>query len=106
MPILVVEGHHYTNNWIKTEQKINQDALEAAQSAAVAAFQARFPNLHYAAAQGKLGSEPDVQQDSTGGVGVHPAGTPAYGRVRRGEAPGAQNLIKIKSKQGAGLLDS
>ena len=72
VPILVVEGHAYTNNWIKTEQKINQGALATAQAAAVKALQARFHNLHYASAQGKLGDDPDVAQDSTGGIGVHP----------------------------------
>ena len=72
VPILVVEGHEYTNNWIKSEQKINQDALETAQAAAVKALQPRFPNLHYASARGKLGNDPDVTQDSTGGIGVHP----------------------------------
>eukprot|EP01052_Picozoa_sp_SAG31_P058917 SAG31_NODE_18269_length_641_cov_1.828413_2_plen_62_part_00 len=36
------------------------------------ALQARFPNLHYASAKGKLGGDPDVAQDSTGGIGVHP----------------------------------
>jgi hypothetical protein len=72
VPILIIEGHEYTNNWIKTEQKINQRALAEAQRSAVAGLQARFPNLHYSAAEGKLGGDVDVAQDSTGGVGVHP----------------------------------
>ena len=31
VPILIIDGQEYTNNWIKTAQKINQDALAAAQ---------------------------------------------------------------------------
>jgi hypothetical protein len=69
---LSLSGARYTNNWIKTEQQINQDALASAQRSAVANLQARFPNLHYAAAEGKLGGDVDVAQDSTGGIGVHP----------------------------------
>ena len=72
VPILILEGHSYTNNWIKTEQQRNQDALAKAQAAAVAKMRGRFPNLHYASAAGKLGVDGDVAQDSTGGIGVHP----------------------------------
>lgn len=72
VPILIVEGHEYTNNWIKVEQKANQDALEIAQAKAVKALQNRFHNLHYASAKAKLGDDLDVVQDSTGGIGVHP----------------------------------
>ena len=70
-PILVLEGHEYTNNWIAPQQAANQDGLCGAQRSAFDSLQGRVPNLHYAGSAGKLGGGA-VAQDSTGGIGVHP----------------------------------
>ena len=70
-PILVLEGHEYTNNWIAPQQAANQDGLCGAQRSAFDSLQGRVANLHYAGSAGKLGGGA-VAQDSTGGIGVHP----------------------------------
>ena len=73
-PILVLEGHLYTNNWIKLGQQAQQLALNAAQRSAVEAAQkAGDTKLFYLGAEGKLGDDAGVAMDSTGGIGVHPS---------------------------------
>ena len=57
---------------IKTAQAANEDGLCSAQHAAVTKLQATVPNLHYATSAGKLGNDPAVAGESTGGMGVHP----------------------------------
>ena len=74
-PIVVLEGHLYTNNWIKAPQREQQLALSAAQKEEVVAAQsAGDSRLFYIGAEGKLGDDPGVAQESAGGVGVHPVG--------------------------------
>lgn len=72
VPILTLEGHEYTNNWIKTAQQDSQNSLCSAQHTAVTELSKTIPNLHYATSKGKLGSDPAVAAESTGGMGVHP----------------------------------
>ena len=72
-PIVVMEGHLYTNNWIKAAQSVQQLALAAAQKIEVLKAQrAGDTNLYYLGAEGKLGADVGVAQESTGGIGVHP----------------------------------
>lgn len=74
IPIVVLEGHLYTNNWIKPGQQENQLALNAAQHSVVAALQAAGDSqLFYLGAEGKLGPDKAVAMDSTSGIGVHPS---------------------------------
>ena len=84
VPIVILEGHEYTNNWIKHAQAAVQDGLCAAQRAAVTELQRQVPNLHYVTSAGKLGKDEAVAGESAGGIGVHP--TPAHRPVRRREA--------------------
>jgi hypothetical protein len=72
VPILTLEGHEYTNNWIKKAQQAGQDGLCSAQHAAVTELSKTIPNLYYATSAGKLGSDLAVAAESTGGMGVHP----------------------------------
>ena len=72
VPLLVLEGHEYTTNWIKPQQRRNEDGLCAAQRSAFEALQSNVPNLHYASSTGKLGPDDSVARESTGGIGVHP----------------------------------
>jgi hypothetical protein len=72
VPLLVLEGHEYTTNWIKPQQRLNEDGLCAAQRTAFEALQSEVPNLHYASSAGKLGPDDSVARESTGGIGVHP----------------------------------
>ena len=72
VPMLVLEGHEYTNNWIKLAQAAGQDGLCTAQHAAVTSLQKTVPNLYYASSHGKLGDDKAVAGESTGGMGVHP----------------------------------
>ena len=73
VPLLVLEGHEYTNNWIKPQQAANEDGLCATQRTAFESLQSEVPNLHYAGSSGKLGPDADVASESTGGIGVHPS---------------------------------
>ena len=74
VPIIILEGHIYTNNWIKTSQASQQLSLASAQHTAVnAIIQSGDTNLHYVEGEGKLGDDPVVVQESTGGIGVHPS---------------------------------
>ena len=55
-------------------QATQQLALASAQQTAVRALVASgVMNLHYVEGKGKLGSDPAVVQESTGGMGVHPS---------------------------------
>jgi hypothetical protein len=65
--------HRYINDWIKPAQAANELGLCAAQSAAVTALSKTVPNLHYASGVGKLGDDPAVASESSGGIGVHPS---------------------------------
>jgi len=73
VPIVVLEGHEYTNNWIKRAQSNNQAQLCQAQNAAFVELQDLVPGLHYIDSDGKLGNDPEVADESTGGMGVHPS---------------------------------
>jgi hypothetical protein len=72
VPIITLEGHEYTNNWIKVAQAVGQDGLCSAQHTAVSELQKVVPNLHYTSSLGKLGDDNAVAGESTGGMGVHP----------------------------------
>lgn len=73
VPIVVLEGHDYTSNWIKANQATVQKNLNDAQRRAVVALTTQgSKHLHYVSSQGKLGGDVGVAQDSTGGIGVHP----------------------------------
>lgn len=73
VPIVVLEGHRYTNDWIKVEQEAAELSLAAAQKAAVAKLTASgLVGLHYISGDGKLGPDLAVASESTGGMGVHP----------------------------------
>ena len=74
VPIVLLEGHTYTNAWIKPSVKAAQDAKRAAQRGAMARAAAQgVKNLHYVGGDGKLASLGEAQYDATGGAGVHPS---------------------------------
>ena len=74
MPIVLLEGHTYSNAWIVPSVKAAQDAKRAAQRAAMAQAAAEgVANLHYVSGDGKLASLGDMQYDVSGGAGVHPS---------------------------------
>ena len=62
VPIVLLEGHTYSNAWIVPGVKAAQDAKRAAQRAAMA----------QAAAEG-VTTLSEAQYDATGGAGVHPS---------------------------------
>lgn len=74
VPILVLEGHQYTSNWIKPAQTANEKELCKAQHDAVLSLQPAVPNLYYATSEQKLGNDSVIASESCGGMGVHPTG--------------------------------
>ena len=74
VPILVVEGHTYSNAWILPSVEAGQQAKRAAQKAAFDAAAKTDKHIHYLAGDGKLASLGDdvAQSDATSGIGVHP----------------------------------
>ena len=73
VPIVVLEGHRYTNDWIKVDQESAELSLAAAQQAAVQKLVANgMAGLHYITGEGKLGPDLAVASESCGGIGVHP----------------------------------
>ena len=73
VPIVVIEGHRYTNDWIKKSQESQELSLAAAQQAAVAKLSGDgMLGLHYIRGEGKLGPDAAAASESTGGMGVHP----------------------------------
>ena len=80
VPIVVLEGHEYTNDWIKEAQETNEAELCTAQNSAVTRLaKATSGNLHYVTRRGKLlgdpanPANPAIIGESTGGMGVHPS---------------------------------
>jgi hypothetical protein len=81
VPIVVLEGHEYTNNWIKQAQAKNEAEICTAQYSAVTQLaKGSTNNLHYVTRHGKLLGDPAINPvnpaimgESTGGMGVHPS---------------------------------
>jgi hypothetical protein len=73
VPILVLEGHTYSNAWILPAVQRAQAAKRAAQRAAFEQAAATDPHIHYVPGDGKLASLGEAQFDATSGVGVHPS---------------------------------
>jgi hypothetical protein len=70
----VLEGHRYTNDWIKVNQAAVELGLARAQREAVVKLAGLgMVGLHYVTGEGKLGSDPLAAMESTGGMGVHPS---------------------------------
>lgn len=78
VPILVLEGHTYSNAWVFPSVKASQDAKRAAQKAAFDAAAKTDPHLHYVEGDGKLASLGEWAYDATSGVGVHPTNIAHY----------------------------
>lgn len=72
VPIVVLEGHTYTNAWLIPSVASGQEAKRQAQRTAVAEAAKTDPNLHYVEGDGKLASLGSSWYDATSGVGVHP----------------------------------
>eukprot|EP00041_Stephanoeca_diplocostata_P023196 m.565100 g.565100 ORF g.565100 m.565100 type:complete len:818 (+) comp22240_c0_seq1:34-2487(+) len=73
VPIVVLEGHNYTNAWVLPDVRDGQVAKRAAQKAAFVAARASDPNIHYVDGDAKLASlGAEHQYDAAAGVGVHP----------------------------------
>jgi hypothetical protein len=73
VPILVLEGHTYSNAWILPAVRRGQQAKRAAQKAAFDAAAKTDKHLYYLAGDAKLASLGDeAQHDATSGIGVHP----------------------------------
>jgi hypothetical protein len=72
VPIVVLEGHTYTNAWLIPSIAEGQQGKRNAQRAAVAEAAKTDPNLHYVQGDGKLASLGSTWYDATSGVGVHP----------------------------------
>ena len=73
VPIVVLEGHTYTNAWIIPSIAEGQQQKRAAQRTAFDAAAKTDPNLHYVDGDGKLLSLGDGWYDATSGYGVHPS---------------------------------
>jgi len=72
VPILVLEGHTYSNAWILPTIFHGQQAKRAAQKAAFEAVATMDAHIHYVEGDGKLASLGEAQYDATSGIGVHP----------------------------------
>jgi hypothetical protein len=72
VPIMVLEGHTYTNAWILPAVQSAQAAKRTAQRAAFEQAAASDPHIHYVSGAGKLASLGEAQYDATSGIGVHP----------------------------------
>ena len=76
VPIVILEGHTYSNAWLLPSVKAGQDAKRAAQKAAFDAAKKADPNIHYVTGGGKLASLNEQgydEHDATSGIGVHPS---------------------------------
>ena len=78
VPILVLEGHTYSNAWVLPSIKEGQDAKRAAQKAAFIQAAKSDQHIHYVEGDGKLASLGDGQYDATSGIGVHPSNIAHY----------------------------
>jgi hypothetical protein len=73
VPILVLEGHTYSNGWILPSVQSGQAAKRAAQRSAFDQQAKTDKNIFYAGGDGKLASfTPQQMTEATGGIGVHP----------------------------------
>eukprot|EP00051_Salpingoeca_urceolata_P000226 m.33204 g.33204 ORF g.33204 m.33204 type:complete len:819 (+) comp10314_c0_seq1:107-2563(+) len=74
VPIVLLEGHTYTNAWVLPEVADAQQAKRQAQQAVFAALRAEDPNLLYMHGDGKLlGLGSELWHEATAGIGVHPS---------------------------------
>ena len=76
VPILILEGHTYSNAWVLPSVQEGQTAKRAAQKAAFDAASKTDKNLHYLTGDGKLSSLTEQgydEHDATSGIGVHPS---------------------------------
>jgi hypothetical protein len=94
VPIVVLEGHTYSNAWISPGVNHGQQAKRAAQRSAVDALvKAGMKNLHYVTGDGKLASLGEAQYEATGGIGVHPSNI-AHMRIAEYVAKEVAPLLK------------
>jgi hypothetical protein len=94
VPIVVLEGHTYSNAWINRGINNEQQAKRAAQKSAVDALvKAGMKNLHYVTGGGKLDSLGEAQYEATGGIGVHPSNI-AHMRIAEYVAKEVAPLLK------------
>ena len=76
VPIVILEGHTYSNAWVLPSVEAGQAAKRAAQRAAFDAAKKTDPNIHYVAGDGKLAglnAQGYDEHDVTSGIGVHPS---------------------------------
>ena len=78
VPILVLEGHTYSNAWVLPAIYDGQRAKRAAQRAAFDRVSATDKHIHYVGGGGKLASLGEAQYDATSGIGVHPSSIAHY----------------------------
>jgi hypothetical protein len=78
IPILVLEGHTYSNAWIVPSVQSGQQAKRAAQKAAFVEAAKTDPHIHYLGGDGKLASFGEGAYDATSGIGVHPTSIAHY----------------------------
>lgn len=78
VPILVLEGHTYSNAWVLPSIKESQDAKRSAQKTAFVEAAKTDQHIHYVEGDGKLASLGDGQYDATSGVGIHPSNIAHY----------------------------
>lgn len=93
VPIVILEGHTYSNAWILPSINKSQADKRAAQKAAFDAAAKSDPNLHYVTGDGKLASLGDTQYDATSGIGVHPTSI-AHLRIAEYVASSIKPLLK------------
>ena len=73
VPLVILEGHTYTNAWLLPAVQQGQQAKRAVQKAIVTKLQQEgLPNIHYVPGDGKLAALGPAMYDATSGVGVHP----------------------------------
>ena len=92
VPILVLEGHTYSNAWVLPSVQAGQQAKRAAQKAAFDAAAKVDKNLHYLTGDGKLASLGEAAHDATSGIGVHPTNT-AHLHIAQYVAAGIKPLL-------------
>ncbi len=76
VPIVILEGHTYSNAWLLPSVQSEQAAKRVAQKAAFDAVKKTDQNIHYIEGGGKLSSLTEQgydEHDATSGIGVHPS---------------------------------
>eukprot|EP00040_Diaphanoeca_grandis_P025499 m.141305 g.141305 ORF g.141305 m.141305 type:complete len:818 (-) comp30178_c0_seq1:182-2635(-) len=78
VPIVVLEGHTYSNAWVIPSIQQGQQAKRQAQKMAFDEAAKTDPHIHYLTGDGKLAVLGEASHDATSGIGVHPTNLAHY----------------------------